>query len=193
MPSDSPSPAVALADTISEILYGIAGWLSIGFGLLAAVAVVPQLLQRELTTHVMVGTTFWLLSAFVLVALGVFVNPRFRRRLNRRHAPSEFGRVRSVDRRVVRPEENCIERCVSCRSRVEKGLVRRYREEYAVAGVPVYTISEGYNHYCLECATRDVLGERPGDAGDASSARGDRIRDRELDTDTVTDIGTETL
>lgn len=34
----------------------------------------------------------------------------------------------------------------------------RYREEYAVAGVPLYTASAGYNHYCLECASEELLG-----------------------------------
>lgn len=37
-----------------------------------------------------------------------------------------------------------------------EGLVRRYREEFAVAGVPVYTRSEGKNHYCPDCATSEL-------------------------------------
>lgn len=31
-------------------------------------------------------------------------------------------------------------------------------EESAGAGVPLYTLSEGYNHYCLECASEELLG-----------------------------------
>lgn len=38
--------------------------------------------------------------------------------------------------------------------------MRRYREQYAVAGVPIYTVSEGYNHYCVECASEGLLGPR---------------------------------
>jgi hypothetical protein len=87
-----------------------------------------------------------------------------RRRLNRRHGLSRFGRVRTVDHRVIRSDERCPKRCVDCRDRINGGLVGRYREEYAVAGLPVYTRSEGHNYYCLECASADVLGEDPADA-----------------------------
>lgn len=173
VPADSTSDAVALADTVSDLLYGIAGWLTICLGLLVTL-VPPQIVaemgitaQSVLLSLVMFG------FAFVLVALGAFVNPRFRRRLDRRHSASTFGRVNSVDQRVVRPEERCTERCVACGDRVEKGLVRRYREEYAIAGVPVYTSAEGYNHYCLECASREFLGERSADpSGELPTAAG---------------------
>ncbi|WP_201293925.1 hypothetical protein [Natronorubrum halalkaliphilum] len=155
------SGVVKLADAVSELLYGIVGWLSIGVGVLAALTVLLQLPQSDLTAGTALLAMLWLTVAFVLVVLGVFVNPRFRRRLNRRHEPSQFGRLRSVDRRVVRPKEDCDERCVSCRSSIGKGLVRRYREEYVLAGVPVYTRSEGYNHYCLDCATDELSGGTP--------------------------------
>lgn len=114
-----------------------------------------------------------LIAAFVVVALGVLVNPGTRRRLHRRHDPSAFGRVRSVDRRTIRSAEDCTERCVERRARIERGLVRRYREEHVVAGLPVYTSSIGYNHYCLECAT--VGGKVP----DAGPSTGDAATDRD--------------
>ncbi|SIR62640.1 hypothetical protein SAMN05421752_101341 [Natronorubrum thiooxidans] len=62
---------------------------------------------------------------------------------------------------MIRPDEQCSERCVACGTRVEQGMVRRYREEYAVAGIPIYTRSVGYNHYCLECATTELRGGEP--------------------------------
>ncbi|AXR76940.1 hypothetical protein [Natrarchaeobaculum sulfurireducens] len=155
---DPPSGAVALADSVSELLYGVAGWLLVLLGLALGVTSLRVLLEVGLTAGGVLGATVLFVLAFLTVAFGVFVNPRFRRRLDRRHAPSQFGRVRSVDQRVVRPEEECHERCVACRSRVDAGAVRRYREEFALAGVPIYTSSVGYNHYCLECATAEFLG-----------------------------------
>lgn len=184
--SDAPAGVVELADRISALLYGIAGWLTVGFGLLltgAALAFGLSVAAGTARVDAAVGAglfaLFLLLAGLVTVALGIFVNPRFRRRLDRRHGLSQFGRVRSVDRRVVRPEERCLEHCVDCGDRVEKGLVRRYREEYALAGLPVYTRSEGYNHYCLECATADLRGEDPGGStSDAETDRSDRPLER---------------
>ncbi|ELY48359.1 hypothetical protein [Natronorubrum sulfidifaciens] len=159
--SDSTSGVVALADSVSDLLYGIAGWSLVVLGLMLAVTGGRVLLEFGLTTSAAVGATILFGLAFVTTAFGLFVNPRFRRRLERRHAPSKFGWVRSVDQRVIRPDERCSERCVACGSRIEQGMVRRYREEYAVAGVPVYTRSVGYNHYCLECATAELRGGEP--------------------------------
>ncbi|MWV39569.1 hypothetical protein [Natrialba sp. INN-245] len=160
--SESTPGVVELADDVSALLYGIAGWLSIGFGLLLAGSAVLNLTLGGLALSgaSAVFAAMMLIVAFVFVALGAFVNPRMRRRLNRRHAPTTFGRVHSVDQRVVRANEECPERCVSCGCRIEEGLVRRYREEFALAGVPVYTTDVGYNHYCLECAIEEFLGER---------------------------------
>ncbi|MEY7850756.1 hypothetical protein AB7C87_16320 [Natrarchaeobius sp. A-rgal3] len=161
--SESTPGVVELADDVSALLYGIAGWASIGFGVLLAGSAVLNLIfgGLALSGATAVAATMMLIVAFVFVALGAFVNPRMRRRLNRRHAPTKFGRVHSVDQRVIRADEECAERCVSCGCRIEEGLLRRYREEYAIAGVPVYTTDVGYNHYCLECATEEFLGERP--------------------------------
>ncbi|SDR13087.1 hypothetical protein [Natronobacterium texcoconense] len=161
MPSDSDSPSgvVALADTVSDLLYGITGWSLVVLALMIAIAGVQVLVSLETATTAVIGATILFVLAFVTAAFGIFVNPRFRTRLERRHGLSTFGRVHSVDRRTIKPDEECHERCVSCQKRVEKGLVRRYREEFALAGIPVYTSSVGYNHYCLECASSEVLGE----------------------------------
>ncbi|MCU4973097.1 hypothetical protein OB955_10120 [Halobacteria archaeon AArc-m2/3/4] len=162
--SDRPShsddsPVVALADTVSEILYGIAGWLLVGLGLAISVLGPPSAAAGHgIGFSALLFSTVAFVLGLVFVAFGVFVNPSLRRRLNRRHKISRFGTVRTVDQRVVRPDERCLERCVSCDSRVERGMVRRYREEYALAGVPVYTASVDYNHYCLECATDELSG-----------------------------------
>lgn len=86
------------------------------------------------------------------VALGLAVTPRFRRRFDRRGSVTTFGTVRSVDQRVVPPEADLAARCVACDEPVDEGLQRRFREEYAVAGVPLYTRSERFNHYYLDCA-----------------------------------------
>ncbi|WP_132058480.1 hypothetical protein [Halorussus amylolyticus] len=148
--TDTPSNVVALADAVSELLYGIAGWLLVGLGVLGVVAAVGGAIQRPSLAPVVVFVV-----SMLSVSLGVFVNPRFRRRLNRRHAVGRFGRVRSVDARVLRSAEGRSEQCVGCDSQLREGLIRRYREEFALAGVPVYTLSEGFNYYCPACATTD--------------------------------------
>ncbi|AFZ73225.1 hypothetical protein [Natronobacterium gregoryi] len=161
MPSDSKSTSgvVALADSVSNLLYGIAGWSLVVLALMIAGAGARILLEFETTAMTAVGAAILFVLAFVTAAFGVFANPRFRTRLERRHGLSTFGRVRSVDRRTIQPDEECHEQCVSCQGPVEKGLVRRYREEYALAGIPVYTSSVGYNHYCLGCASSEVFGK----------------------------------
>ncbi|MFP8953573.1 hypothetical protein ACLI4Z_11445 [Natrialbaceae archaeon A-arb3/5] len=171
--SDETPDAVEFADDLSALLYGIAGWLSIGFGLLAAIAAAAALLGGEAAA--VIGILF--LVSFAFVALGAFVTPRFRRRVDRRHALSRFGRIRSVDRRTIRPDEETSEQCVSCRSEIDQGMVSRYREEYAIAGVPVYTASEGYNHYCLECASAEVLAGESDDPLEQSSNTIDETAD----------------
>lgn len=151
--------SVDLADTVSDLLYGVAGWLLVGLGLVAFAAGLGGLVQQAGTPE-MVVPLLVLAFGFVFVVAGVFVNPRFRRRLDRRHAPTRFGRVESVDSRVMRAAENRRETCVGCGDRVEEGLLRRYRSEYALAGVPVWTRSEAENVYCSRCAVAERTGTR---------------------------------
>ncbi|WP_246999079.1 hypothetical protein [Halosolutus gelatinilyticus] len=104
--------------------------------------------------------------------------------LDERRSITQFGSVRTVDHRTVRPEENHTERCVSCEARMTRGLVRRFREQFVIAGVPVRSLSEGRNHYCLDCATRDhdrsdsATATRP-----SSDRRDDEARERVVDRD----------
>lgn len=144
-----------LATVVSELLYAVAGWMLVGLGVLGIVAqigyVVNGLADPVLTPAVV-------LLSMVLVLFGVFVNPRFRRRLDRRHSLTRFGQVRSVDERVLHSAEGRTERCVSCGSRLHQGLDRRYREEMCLAGVPVVTTSVEHNYYCVDCATAEFAG-----------------------------------
>jgi hypothetical protein len=163
MTSDQ-SGTVELADRVAVICYAIAGWLTVGFGVALGVAAVGNFVYADASLGSGLLAALFLMLAFVLVSLGIFVNPGMRRRLNRRHGLSRFGRVQSVDYRVIRADERCLERCVECQCRVEEGLVRRYREEFALAGLPVYTSAEGHNHYCLDCASAELLGANAPDA-----------------------------
>lgn len=154
-----PTGVVGLADAVSELLYGIAGWALVGYGLLIALvgAVAPFAsngigMESTALAAVMFGL------GLTCIFGGLFVNPRFRRRLDRRHGVGDFGHVRSVDQRAIRPDERCLERCVVCDSRVDRGMVRRFRDEYTCFGVPVYTRSVDRNHYCLECALEELQG-----------------------------------
>ncbi|UPM42817.1 hypothetical protein [Halocatena salina] len=151
--SKKSSNVIALADTVSDLMYGIAGWMLVGLGVAGIVGAVGGVTQDP--RSIGIAAVVFLLSVCFIV-FGTLVNPRFRRRLNRRHSLTRFGRVRSVDRRVLCATEGQSERCVRCRTRMTEGLVRRYREEFVVAGVPVYTRSEGTNHYCPDCATSEL-------------------------------------
>ncbi len=162
------------------MLYAVCGWLLIAVGLLATVTGIANLADAGLVASSLLPSLFVFGFAFLLIVFGVFVNPRFRRRLERRHGLAQFGRVRSVDQRTVKPAENCREQCVSCQRRLEKGLVRRYREEFAIAGVPLYTHSEGYNHYCLECASSELLGESTTDVDGSDDHHSRRSEDERL-------------
>jgi hypothetical protein len=168
MSADS-SPVVSLADSVSALLYGIAGWLLVGIGLLGVTLTILRTSSAAPGSLALSAMALCFSALFVL--FGLFVNPRFRQRVNRRHSPAKFGRVRSVDSRVLRAAEGRAETCANCGAGLNEGLVRRYREEYCVAGVPVATVSEGRNYYCVDCATTaEGHGTYPDTAGVAENA-----------------------
>lgn len=148
---------VELADTVSDLMYGIAGWLLIGLGVAAFLSGASGIIRQAGTADI-VAPLLVLGFGLLFTALGMFVNPRFRRRLDRREDPSRFGQIETVDSRILSTAENRHESCISCGSSLNEGLVRRYRQEYAVAGVPVWTISENYNYYCSDCAVEELSG-----------------------------------
>lgn len=112
-------------------------------------------------------------------------SPSVRNRVDNHHSLTAFGRTPVVERRVVHPEENCRERCVVCNARVEKGLVRRHREDIAVAGIPLVFGPNSYNYYCLDCARAELHGSaHEGTIGEARRAThtSDEERERARDT-----------
>ncbi|TKX73823.1 zinc ribbon domain-containing protein [Halorubrum sp. GN11_10-6_MGM] len=154
--------------------------------------------------------------AFAL--LGAYGAPPVDRRLDRRHGITEFGRLKTVDHRTVRPPESVDEACVVCGEAFDRGLVRRRRDETVVAGVPVRTHSMRYNHYCADCARSELFGDEvdapslgslasessgvdgevsDGDGGvggptDAADASNDGATDGEPTDETATDSVRET-
>ena len=100
------------------------------------------------------------LIGLAFAGLGLGVAPPVRRRLDRRHGVTAFGRKKTVDHRVVRPPESVDEPCVVCGEAFERGLVRRRRDETVFAGVPVRTHSIRHNHYCADCARSELFGDR---------------------------------
>ncbi len=85
-------------------------------------------------------------AAALLVSLVVW--PPTRRRIDERHPPTAFGPTTSLEERYVTDTDRP---CTVCRHRVDRGVVRDYRQEYAVAGLPLYTIETGENYYCESC------------------------------------------
>ncbi len=148
--SKRPSNWEALAATVSD-LRSIVAWTLVVFGGIVFSGAVQSLGQLDGTAISLFFTTlcFFLTSAFI--------HPRFGPQLTKEYALTEFGSVRSVDRRVLYPNEGRSERCAECDTQTTKGVIRRYREEFVVAGVPVYTRSEGTNHYCLDCVSSEFV------------------------------------
>lgn len=67
-------------DDTAELLYTLAGWFCIAFGLVAALTIVAQIVTAGtgITTDEALTSTLWLVASLVLVALGVSINPRLR-------------------------------------------------------------------------------------------------------------------
>ena len=120
----------------------------------------------------------------VLGLVGVGVLPPVERRLRRRHGITEFGRLRTVDHRVITSAERTDETCVVCGEPVDEGLVRRRRDETVLAGVPIRTHALQYNHYCAACARTELL-----DGGVLDDTADDVLGDpdRDVDVDRVGD------
>ncbi|MDV7349317.1 zinc ribbon domain-containing protein [Halorubrum distributum] len=167
----------ATAYVLSALLLLIGGWI----GFLATTSGSPP--------AALIGIAF--------AGLGLGVAPPVRRRLDRRHGITKFGRRKTVDHRVVRPPESVEGSCVVCGEGFERGLVRRRRDETVVAGVPVRTHSIRHNHYCVDCARSELFGDRIGapsldhiadDDGGIDGAAGDDASDGpsdEAETDSV--------
>ena len=117
--SAKPS-SVEIADTVSDLMYGIAGWLLIGLGAAAFLSGTGGVIQHA-GTNEMIVPLLLLGLAFLFITLGIFVNPRFRCRLDRRHNLSRFGQAKTVDSRVFSPSESRHESCVSCGSGLRTG------------------------------------------------------------------------
>lgn len=145
----------SVGQAVSNTLLTTAGVIALLFGGLMAVSSAYQLLvtgpRPALLPIVAVAVVF--------VSIGLVTVAPLRERLQDRHGVGTTGRVRTVDRRTVK---NADERCTSCGRRVDRGVVRRYRDEFVVAGFPL-TRDHGYNYYCLDCRS----GSPDGDESDA--------------------------
>lgn len=118
-------------------------------------------------------------------AVGLALVPPVERRLGRRHAPPTFGRVRTVDHRITRSTERTDAPCVVCGDEFERGVVRRRRDETAVAGLPVWTHSMRYNHYCADCARAELFGGNSDAVATDASAGVDAEADADAEVDTA--------
>jgi len=88
----------------------------------------------------------------ICALFGLWLTPPVKRRLRRRHSVTTFGRVKRVDNRIIRASEHCEQPCVVCQAPIDRGLVRRRRDETVVAGVPIRAHTLSSNHYCEACA-----------------------------------------
>jgi hypothetical protein len=148
---------IEIGDTVSDLMRGVAGWLLIGLGVVALLAGTGGIVQDAGSADVIVPIML-VGFAILFVVSGVFVNPRFRRQLDRRHGVSRFGKIKTVENRTRSATEGGRESCVVCNSDSREGLIRRYRQEYVAAGIPLWTISENHNFYCPDCALAELSG-----------------------------------
>lgn len=114
-----------------------------------------------------------------LLFAGLFVFPPTRNRIENRHPVTAFGPTRSVDERIVTDTDRP---CSICLSEIDRGVAREYSEEYAVAGIPLYTTEEGENYYCSACATGESVATAGSGAGTetaSADAADERERERE--------------
>ena len=155
MSTDTPD-SVTIADRTAAWVRGVAVWLGVGMALLALWG---SVLAGEVSA---LGFAVSLLVSVALLALGVGLTPGLTRRLARRRSIMRFGRDRTVEHRLRRPGEGERFTCVECGTRADAGVVRRYREEQFVAGVPVAVLEEGRNRYCRLCATGERSTPDPG-------------------------------
>jgi hypothetical protein len=94
-----------------------------------------------------------LIIGFLMLAGSAHAFPPTKRRLKNRHPVTRFGPVRSTDEEIISDPNRP---CTICGSPIETGVRRSYREEYTVAGVPLFTTETGENHYCQECNSGDM-------------------------------------
>ena len=154
-PADSTAAEVdETVDIASYIIGGITAFVGLFF-LLASVSGSGTLLFTAIGL------------VFALGGLGIL--PPVKRRLARRHEVTKFGRLKTVDHRVVYPREGYDEACVVCGNRGRSGLLRRRRDETVAAGVPLLTHEENHNFYCERCATAELDGGG-GEVGDVGEA-----------------------
>lgn len=76
------------------------------------------------------------------------------------YARTTFGSAERVDMDTFRSET---EVCNACGTITEKGLKRRYTNQWVLAGLPLYTVDWGENAYCADCVepgTLEVRDER---------------------------------
>ena len=103
----------------------------------------------------------WVIGLPLLVG-GLYLFPPVRRRIDRRHSITRFGTVRSTDETVVRAPDRP---CVACGRPIDTGVKRTYREETVLAGIPLFTVRDGENHYCESCSVRATEAEEASDDG----------------------------
>lgn len=176
------SESSAFADVAARALREVSGWMLIVLGVWGMAANIAYFLESGSVRLVMLGIGIPLL--FVLS--GAALAPSVRKRIDNSHPLSAFGRTPVVEHRAIHPEEDCHKRCVICNGSVDAGMVRRYREDIAVAGIPLVFGSNGYNHYCLDCAREEMGLVDPAEAprfdtgtghGEAANRRTDESTD----------------
>lgn len=114
-----------------------------------------------------------LVLGFLMLSGSAWAFPPTRRRLKNRHPVTRFGSVRSTDEETITNPERP---CVVCGSPIETGVKRSYQEEYALAGIPLFTTETGENNYCQGCISGEM--DHTGNTGvtsmNASGPTGDK-------------------
>lgn len=144
------------SELISSVLSRLAGIISLSYAAILFASIVFQVFNFGVGPHLIPAAIMCILM-FSVAAVTV---PSIRARLENRRGFYKFGRVRTVDRKVTDDEQFV---CISCGCESTTGVIRRYRDEFVVAGIPIVENGTGHNRYCADCVMGGHDQERAGE------------------------------
>jgi hypothetical protein len=134
-------------------MYRVVSWIAVVVGLFFFTSAIVSFIENFGTFGMVMGAIY-AFTSLLLITVGIFLNKNFQRKLARRHSLTQFGKVSTVDSRTFKHEEED-KTCIECGSTVSQGLLRRYRKEFVFAGIPLSTIHESKNTYCVNCSLEE--------------------------------------
>ena len=131
-------------DTSETIQYGLVV-LQWGLGILLLLAGIGSLTSGGS----FVGWIISVVQGLMYIAIGALLIPPVREKISIEYPVSTFGRVRSVNQEFI---QNPKKACDACYDGITTGIARTYQEQFVLFGAPLFTLEQGENNYCRNCA-----------------------------------------